>query len=106
MKASSTVSHADFDNFDVFRDGPAAKWTFLGLVIYTGDQVLAFGRGNLRYLYRFSVRSRKLPIQSPHHDDLVNFSVILQQSTRDAADLDKAVALVEAQCGRILGVDR
>lgn len=43
MKASSTVSLADFDNFDVFRNGPAAKRTFLGLVIYTGDQVLAFG---------------------------------------------------------------
>jgi predicted AAA+ superfamily ATPase len=43
MKASSTVSLADFDNFDAFKSGPAAKWDFLGLIIYTGDQVLVFG---------------------------------------------------------------
>ncbi len=43
MKASSTVSADDFKNFDAFKNGPAAKWNFLGLVVYMGDQVLAFG---------------------------------------------------------------
>jgi predicted AAA+ superfamily ATPase len=45
MKASSTVSADDFDHLNTFKSGPAAKWNFLGLVIYTGDQVLAFGDG-------------------------------------------------------------
>ncbi|TCU06293.1 ATP-binding protein [Rhizobium sullae] len=43
MKASMTVSAGDFKNFDAFKNGPAAKWNFLGLVIYMGDQVLVFG---------------------------------------------------------------
>lgn len=43
MKASSTISADDFKNFAAFKNGPAAKWDFIGLVIYMGDQVLVFG---------------------------------------------------------------
>ncbi|EJL49783.1 putative ATPase (AAA+ superfamily) [Rhizobium sp. CF122] len=43
MKASSAVSFSDFKNFQTFKNGPGKNWDVIGLVIYTGDQILVFG---------------------------------------------------------------
>ena len=45
VKASATVGAEDFKNFHYFRAGPAAKWDFIGLLIYMGDRPLSFGNG-------------------------------------------------------------
>jgi uncharacterized protein len=43
VKASVSIGAEDFRNFHYFRNGPAAKWDFVGVLIYMGDRPLVFG---------------------------------------------------------------
>jgi len=46
VKASATVGVQDFKHLKWFaEEGPGSAWTFVGIVIYLGDQPLTFGPG-------------------------------------------------------------